>query len=72
MGGLRFKSKLDGPFISCDIDNTIPPRTSLRKLEASVKIFENNDIEICESWFEQLIRQGLLLEGQGQKQQFQI
>lgn len=63
MGGLRFKSELDGPFISCDSSNSIQPWTTLRKLEASVKIFENNDIEIGESWFEQLISPGSSLGG---------
>ena len=63
MGGLRFKTHLDGPFISSDIDNTIPPWTSLRKLEASVKAFESDDIENDDSWFDQLIKPGSSLGG---------
>lgn len=63
MGGLRFKTHLDGPFVSSDIDNTIPPWTSLRKLEASVKAFESDDIENDDSWFDQLIKPGSSLGG---------
>lgn len=45
MGGLRFKTDMDGEFLSNNKDYATPPWTSLRELEQASISFENNDIE---------------------------
>lgn len=46
MGGLRFKLDKDGPFVSNDKENSIPPWTSLRTLEEAARNFEKDSPNI--------------------------
>jgi len=43
MGALRFKLGVEGPFLDSDEEASIPPWTSLRELQYSAEVFENND-----------------------------
>jgi len=43
MGGLRFKTELEGEFLSNDREFATPPWTSLRELEQASIAFENDD-----------------------------
>lgn len=43
MGGLRFKTNEDGPFLSDDVEFSTPLWTSLRELEQASIAFENED-----------------------------
>ena len=43
MGGIRFKTDLDGEFLSCDKETAAPPWTTLRTLEEASRQFENDD-----------------------------
>lgn len=46
MGGLRFRSSEDGPFLHSDTSMTVPPFTSLRTLEeASLRLEENDSLD---------------------------
>lgn len=58
MGGLRFKIEAEGPFISEDRDNPVPPWTTLRTLEEASRSFENNENGMGEKWLNQLIKPG--------------
>ena len=62
MGGLRFKLDKDGPFVSNDKENSIPPWTSLRTLEEAARNFEKDSPNI-DKWVEQLIKPGSSLGG---------
>ena len=44
MGGLRFKTELDGNFLSDDKEFATPPWTSLRELEQASIAFENDSV----------------------------
>lgn len=63
MGGLRFKTELDGEFLSNDEENATPPWTSLRELEQASIAFENDDIGLDEKWLKQLLAPGSSLGG---------
>ena len=63
MGGLRFKIEAEGPFISEDRDNPVPPWTTLRTLEEASRSFENNENGMGEKWLNQLIKPGSSLGG---------
>lgn len=63
MGGLRFKTEMNGAFLSNDKDFATPPWTSLRELEAASAAFENGDIQLEEKWLRQLIAPGSSLGG---------
>lgn len=63
MGGLRFKTDIDGEFLSNDKDFATPPWTSLRELEQASIFFENDDIEHDEKWLKQLLAPGSSLGG---------
>jgi len=66
MGGLRFKEKADGNFLSDDKTLAAPPWTSLRELEYAVEQYEKNANELDETslrWINQLIAPGSSLGG---------
>ena len=63
MGGLRFKTEIDGDFLSNDKEFVTPPWTSLRKLEQATAAFENGDSVLEEKWLKQLIAPGSSLGG---------
>ncbi|SDA61888.1 serine/threonine-protein kinase HipA [Butyrivibrio sp. INlla18] len=63
MGGLRFKTDIDGDFVSNDKEYATPPMTSLRKLEHASLAFEKEDEALNEKWLKQLIAPGSSLGG---------
>lgn len=63
MGGFRFKTELDGDFLSNDRENATPPWTSLRELEQASIAFENDDAGLGEKWLKQLLAPGSSLGG---------
>jgi len=63
MGGLRFKDKPDGSFLSNDKETAAPPWTSLRTLEEASRNFENDETGLSEKWLNQLIKPGSSLGG---------
>lgn len=63
MGGIRFKSDLDGEFLSNDKETATPPWASLRTLEEASRQFENDDNLLNEKWLNQLLRPGSSLGG---------
>lgn len=66
MGALRFKDKLDGPFLNDNKDFAFPPWTSIRELEQiSLKLEDDNVIENPEyqKWLMMLVNPGSSLGG---------
>ena len=63
MGGLRFKTDMEGEFLSYDLEYATPPWTSLRELEQASIAFENNDTGLNEKWLKQLLAPGSSLGG---------
>ncbi len=63
MGGIRFKLKEDGEFLSDDKETATPPWTTLRTLEEASRRFENDDAVVDEKWLNQLLRPGSSLGG---------
>ena len=63
MGGLRFKLDKDGPFLSDDKDDAVPPWATLRTLEEASRNYENDETGLDERWLNQLIRPGSSLGG---------
>lgn len=63
MGGLRFKTDLDGDFLSFDKEYATPPWTSLRELEQASIAFEGDDTGSNEKWLRQLLTPGSSLGG---------
>lgn len=63
MGGLRFKTNEDGPFLSDDVEFSTPPWTSLRELEQASIAFENEDNGLDDKWLKQLLAPGSSLGG---------
>ena len=63
MGGLRFKTELNGEFLSADKEYATPPWTSLRELEQAAVSFENDDTGLGEKWLKQLLAPGSSLGG---------
>lgn len=63
MGALRFKLEKDGPFISDDQDEAVPPMANLRDLEAAARGFEISEDKENEVWLRQLIKPGSSLGG---------
>lgn len=61
MGGLRFKTEPDGPFLSDDQNTSVPPWTTLRSLEEASRNYEENNLS--EKWLNQLIKPGSSLGG---------
>ena len=63
MGALRFKTSIEGPFLSDDATNAAPPWTTLRTLEEASRNLENDDAMLESRWIEQLIKPGSSLGG---------
>ena len=63
MGGLRFKTELEGEFLSNDREFATPPWTSLRELEQASIAFENDEKGLNEKWLKQLLAPGSSLGG---------
>ena len=63
MGGIRFKTNLDGEFLSDDRETAAPPWASLRTLEEASRNFETDDTGLSERWLNQLIKPGSSLGG---------
>jgi serine/threonine-protein kinase HipA len=63
MGGLRYKSDLNGEFLSDDKEFATPPWTSLRELEQASDAFENDENGLDEKWLKQLLAPGSSLGG---------
>lgn len=63
MGGIRFKLKTDGVFLSDDRETAVPPWTKLRTLEEASRNFEKDENGLSEKWLNQLIQPGSSLGG---------
>lgn len=63
MGGIRFKLDVDGPFLSDDKENGVPPWAYLRTLEEAARNYENDETGITDQWINQLIKPGSSLGG---------
>lgn len=63
MGGLRFSTSEEGPFLSDDKELATPPWTTLRKLESASLAFEKNEDGMEEKWLKQLLAPGSSLGG---------
>lgn len=63
MGGIRFKSDPEGPFLSNDKETAAPPWATLRTLEEASRNFENDETGLSEKWLNQLIKPGSSLGG---------
>lgn len=63
MGGLRFCTEENGPYLSDDKELATPPWTTLRKLESASLAFEKNEDGMEERWLKQLLAPGSSLGG---------
>lgn len=63
MGGLRFSTTENGPFLSDDTELATPPWTTLRKLQFASLAFEKNEDGMEEKWLKQLLAPGSSLGG---------
>lgn len=63
MGALRFKSSLDGLFLDDDQNNSTPPWSSIRELQAAAKNLEDDDNANVKKWLAILIAPGSSLGG---------
>lgn len=63
MGGIRFKTDPEGPFLSDDEETAVPPWERLRTLEDASRNFENDESGLSEKWLNQLIKPGSSLGG---------
>lgn len=63
MGALRFKTDLDGNFLSNDEEFATPPWTSLRELEQASLAFEADSNPLDTKWLKQLLAPGSSLGG---------
>lgn len=63
MGGIRFKSDPDGPFLADDRETSVPPWARLRSLEEASRNYENDESGLSEQWLNQLIKPGSSLGG---------
>ena len=63
MGGIRFKTDPEGPFLSGDKETAAPPWATLRTLEEASRNFENDETGLSEKWLNQLIKPGSSLGG---------
>lgn len=67
MGALRFKTEKNGPFLSDNEDEAVPPWATLRDLEEASRGFETNREDNIEKWIKQLIKPGSSLGEPDQK-----
>lgn len=63
MGAIRFRLEEDGPFLSDDQENAVPPWASLRTLEEASRKFEEDENSLNEKWLNQLLKPGSSLGG---------
>ncbi len=63
MGGIRFKTDPNGPFLSDDKETAAPPWAALRTLEEASRNFEGDENGLAEKWLNQLIKPGSSLGG---------
>lgn len=63
MGGIRFKTDPEGPFLSDDKETAAPPWATLRTLEEASRNFESDESGLPEKWLNQLIKPGSSLGG---------
>jgi serine/threonine-protein kinase HipA len=64
MGGLRFKSNINGPFLDDDNSFPTPPWTSIRELQSGIKLLESDkDNADVIKWIEILLAPGSSLGG---------
>lgn len=67
MGGLRFKTQLQGPFLATGTEFAIPPWKRLRELEAAARKFELDEGDeapgTAEAWLDLLFSPGSSLGG---------
>ncbi len=63
MGGLRFKTELEGEYLSNDSAFATPPWTSLRELEQAAIKFEKDGFSDDDKWLRQLLAPGSSLGG---------
>ena len=63
MGALRFKTNLDGDFLSNDEEFATPPWTSLRELDQASIAFEADSNPLDTKWLKQLLAPGSSLGG---------
>lgn len=63
MGGIRFMLDVNGPFLSDDKENGVPPWAYLRTLEEAARNYENDETGITDQWINQLIKPGSSLGG---------
>ena len=63
MGGIRFKTDSEGPFLSDDKETAAPPWATLRTLEEASRNFESDENVLSEKWLNQLIKPGSSLGG---------
>ena len=63
MGGLRFKTEVQGEFLSNEKEYATPPWTLLRELEQASIAFENDATGLDERWLKQLLAPGSSLGG---------
>lgn len=63
MGGIRFKTDKNGPFLSDDKETSAPPWTSLRSLEEASRNIEDEKSGYAVKWLNQLLKPGSSLGG---------
>ena len=63
IGGLRFKTEINGDFLDNNQDYPTPPWTSVRELQYAVSQLENEDEKHIKQWLEILIAPGSSLGG---------
>ncbi|WP_408625633.1 type II toxin-antitoxin system HipA family toxin [Cyclonatronum proteinivorum] len=64
MGGFRFKTDEDGPFLGFDKANAIPPITDVRELQSGAQLVESDDdSEEVRKWLRILLAPGSSLGG---------
>lgn len=64
MGGLRFKTELDGPFLDNDNFNPTPPWSSVRELQEAARNFESDHSNVgIQKWLAILLAPGSSLGG---------
>src|SRR5699024_3870719 len=63
MGGLRFKTEIDGPFLDDNTNKPTPPWSEIRELQTAVKNLEEDDDVSVDEWLNILIAPGSSLGG---------
>jgi len=63
MGAIRLRNNPAGPFLSDDAETTVPPWTTIRRLEEASRNFENEETTLQAGWLNLLIKPGSSLGG---------